>query len=267
MRKVKSALLSLLLLPFLCSNSPAPGPSYQSVDLEFVLDQKAESTVLTIENDTDQLIADISIYIPYRDDASSEARNNIPLLDYRDDRDHGYFLTPESTIKLEISNSLLDEENLSGWRADGLVLDSEYLIEGGLSLDRAEPDSGNGRIHLTGTVQNPSEELKGYTVLAYVETIQGPYGTCFDCEVGKGKSLSFEGDMTVPVGYETSEVKTYLILNNSYYSRDFNNFDLEDPWNVVILVTVVVAGALLIGGVVAGSIIAARKKKREEPDR
>lgn len=259
MKKRYAALLPVLLLPFLVSNSPAPGPYTTDVELEL---SSSEDGTLTISNPSEYLIADMYIDI--------SAPNSIDFdflgvevmgynsMSYR----NGYFLLPGGSLTIEVSSSVMDTYPLDLWTITGEGIGSSYLVKDALDIESATP--GEGTVDIEGTITNTSSSYRGYLALCYVETDKGTYGSAFYANTRKEKTESFSATIAVPEGYENAEISSYLILNNSYYSDNYDGIYIEDGETIALIVIICVCALLLIGGITAAVVIQLKDKKKAD---
>ncbi len=245
MKKVLPILSSLLLLPLLLSNSPAPGPFGGSLSYSI---SPSSDGLYRLKNDSQ----DMALFqLTYKDeDFRTEHIEGYEDI-YGNQVQTGYFLLPDEEALLSFEGEL-KEDSLS---ASGYYLtDLDFSSQEKITLDIQKAD-GKNTLTVKGNFQNPSTEKITYKVGVYAPTEKGNFYCLADEAIGQERKGHVEFTGEIPEDLAKEDFAPILIYDNPYYSAHYGKPDILDIIGYAIL------GVLLFIVLLALSIYLLKKRR------
>ena len=250
MKKVLPILSSLLLLPLLLSNAPAPGPFQEEAEHTLTL---TEDGLYYLRNDSkDQAIFSIDYSIDHKE---MEPIPGFEGLSMTSELQTGYFILPGEEVLLPT--------NFAGrWapvkdielEARGILLDDLSFEKQEITID-IKTTEGKSILSLNGDFMNPSERHITYKVGVYAPTEKGNFYCLADETIGQERKGHVEFTGEIPEDLAKEDFAPILIYDNPYYSAHYGKPDILDIIGYAIL------GVLLFIVLLALSIYLLKKRR------
>lgn len=251
MRKSRRLVLSLLFLPFLLANSPAPGPF--PVAAEYAL--SGTDPLLLKNTATDSYICTIAYLKDRTTYIDLEGFQGIHV-------EQGYLLPPGESLAIPLASlpgieQDITEESFSVQAIAGEDLLFDFAeIETSFSLD-----NGTWNVHAEGTIANPSSERIFEQVGIYAKTEQGYFILPSYFRLGKKEEARFQDDWSVPETLKDAEFSAFAVFDNDYYSQRYGKPSLLEVLGYVLLAIVILIIAVPVLFFTIRAIIKGRQKK------
>ncbi len=266
MKKVLPILSSLLLLPLLLSNAPAPGPFQEEAEHTLTL---TEDGLYYLRNDSkDQAIFSIDYSIDHKE---MEPIPGFEGLSMTSELQTGYFILPGEEVLLPT--------NFAGrWapvkdielEARGILLDDLSFEKQEITID-IKTTEGKSILSLNGDFMNPSERHITYKVGVYAPTEKGNFYCLADETIAKEGKSAIALEAEIPDGLSEEDFSPILVYDNFYYSEHYGNQDTdygpdeETPKesNILPILGYTALGILLAVLLVSLVILVPRKRKKD----
>ena len=260
----RKILASLILLPALCSNSPAPGPSYDYLDSEFTYKatENPDEYEITVENDAadKRYITDINLR------AEGVEAPDVSILSQDWNEDSLILIAPgksyTSTVTLSVDPSLYTCK-IEAFSAGYVAIDAMESIDS----SHIEFDGENSTVTLEGSVHNTADTVSYWVGLG----VYTDYGYIFypgkeDYDIGSGKTDdNVKITATIP-GEMTLDDFTVVVIGDAPYYDDLyiNN---SAPYNLGDhpgLIAGIVLASIFLAALVVGIIVYVVRLKKNK---